>query len=114
MSIFFKISHDHELKMAKQLKELLDADANFVRPLSDFWNGCTKEQLPGVHGQFGLWLSGEGGSMVDGEYAAYYYNKDNTKVHEKLQDFVIANNLELIWFDCGTPFLVKRLAKSKF
>ena len=114
MGIFYKISRDHELKMATELKELLDEDANFVRPLSDFWNGCTKEQLPGVYGRFGLWLSGEGGSMIDGEYAADYYSKNNTNVHEKLQDFVIANNLELVWFDCGTPLLFKKLPTSKF
>ena len=53
-------------------------------------------------------------TMIDGEYAAYYYDKDLFKGHVKIQDFIIANNLELEWFDCGTPMLVAKTPKCNF
>jgi hypothetical protein len=105
MSIFTKLAHEREVKMAKELKEILDPDANFVRPLSEFWKGCTKEQTLSV-GHYGLWLSGEGGSMIDGDYAAYYYDKVLNEGHKKLKDFMIKWNLKLRWHDCGTPILI--------
>ena len=114
MGIFHKLANQRELKMVEEFKQLLDADANFVRPLSDFWKGCTKEQVPGIFGTYGLWLSGEGGSMIDGEYAAYYYDKELSKGHAKIQDFIIGNNLELTWFDCGTPMLIAKTPKCNF
>lgn len=111
MGIFHKLANQRELKMVEEFKNLLDADANFVRPLSDFWKGCTKDQLPGIFGEYGLWLSGEGGSMIDGDYAAYYYDKELSQGHAKIQDFIIGNNLELVWFDCGTPMLIAKTSK---
>ena len=32
--------HKLELKIVECFNKLLDSDANFVRPLSDFWKGC--------------------------------------------------------------------------
>ena len=103
--------HKRELKMVELFKKLLDNDANFVRPLSDFWKGCEPKDamtygLTMAYGLYGLCSSGEGGTMIDGEYAAYYYDKDLSKGHAKIQDFIKKHDLELIWHDCGTPMLV--------
>ena len=97
--------HKRELKMVEGFKKLLDNDANFVHPLSDFWKGCKPKDTM-AYGLYGLWFSGEGGTMIDGEYAAYYYDKALSKGHAKIQDFIKEHDLELIWHDCGTPMLV--------
>lgn len=95
---------EREIFMVKELLTILDYPA-FVKPLSEFWKGCNRETCPLV-GIYGVWLSGEGGSMIDDEYAAYYYDKELSKGHPKLQKFMKKHNLKLRWFDCGTPILL--------
>ena len=47
--------HKRELKMVEDFKKLLDSDANFVRPLSDFWKGCKPKDTM-AYGLYGLWF----------------------------------------------------------
>jgi hypothetical protein len=91
-----------ERALCNKLKDILDKNANFVKPLSEFWKGCTREQCSLV-GYYGLWLSGEGSSQIDGEYVLDYYAD---KVHDKLQKFMDENNLHVEWYDCGTPVIL--------
>ena len=91
-----------ELDLVKELKSILDSDANFCRPLSDFWKGCSQEECH-IVGTFGIWFSGEGGSCIDGYFAADYYQD---YIHNKIEDFMQKHKLHLGWYDCGTPMML--------
>jgi hypothetical protein len=94
-----------EIQLVNELKDILDEDANFVRPLSEFWKNCSKDQCSLVN-HFGLWLSGEGGSKIDGEYAAHYYDSDLYYGSPRLKEFMDKHDLRVYWYDCGTPVLI--------
>lgn len=95
-----------ENELIEKLKTILDPENNFAKPLSDFWKGCSKFQCPFVYGHYGIWLSGEGGSTIDGEHAAYYYDYETSHGHTKLRKFMKENGLKLRWYDCATPILI--------
>jgi hypothetical protein len=94
-----------ENHLVEEMKRIMDTDANFAKPLSDFWKGCEPKDTM-AYGLYGVWFSGEGGSMIDRDYAAYYYDKSLSEGHPKLQELIKEHDLELIWHDCGTPMLV--------
>ena len=94
-----------ENHLVAEMKRIMDTGADFAKPLSDFWKGCEPKDTM-AYGLYGVWFSAEGGSMIDGEYAAYYYDKSLSEGHPKLQELIKDHDLELIWHDCGTPMLV--------
>ena len=94
-----------EKALAELLKEKMDTNANFVRPLSEFWKGSRPEDS-GVYGCYGLWLSGEGGSCIKGQRIADYYDPLAFNGIDELKAFAKAYNMYLDWNDCGTPVLL--------
>lgn len=102
MTAFYK---NKENELVNKLKEILDPDANFVKPLSEFWKGVSKDECELVD-HYGVWISGEGGSQIDGEYAAHYYNSDLHYGSPQLKEFMDKHDLRVYWYDCGTPVLL--------
>lgn len=96
-----------EKQITEDFKSLLDKDANFARPLSEFWKGCNRDECYLV-GHYGVWFSGEGGSMIDRDYAAYYYFPTLYEGSPKIKDFLNKWNLRVFWYDCGTCMLISK------
>ena len=75
---------------------------NFVKPLSEFWKGCPNDPM---FNTYGLWISGEGGTLMkDGCYAVDYNSK--FQVHPDVEEFMKFHGLELNWYDPGTAMLI--------
>ena len=92
-----------ENELVNALKEILDSNANFARSLSEFWKGLSKDECELVN-HYGVWFSGEGGSQINGEYAAHYY--DLNQGQKLLLEFLEENDLKIYWYDCATPVLL--------
>lgn len=95
---------EDELVLA--LKPLMDSDANFVRPFSEFWRGCSPAQAPGAYGIYGLWMSGEGGSKIHGKNVADYYDQATFKGTDDMKRFMEKHGLYLDWYDPGTIMIL--------
>lgn len=93
---------EKENRLVNELKAILDKNANFVRPLSEFWKGCSIKECVLVN-QYGLWLSSEGSSCIGGYNAIDYYQDF---IHPIIKDFMKENGLMLEWYDCGTPVMI--------
>lgn len=93
---------EKELELTNIMKSMLDKDANFVKPFSEFWRGCSPTQAPGVYGLFGLWLSGEGGSKINGKKVADYYDQNTFEGSPEMKSFMKKHGLYLDWYDPGT------------
>lgn len=91
---------EDELVLA--LKPLMDSDANFVRPFSEFWRGCSPTQAPGAYGIYGLWMSGEGSSKIRGKNVADYYDQETFEGSEDMKKFMKKHGLYLDWYDPET------------
>lgn len=77
-----------EEQLVQKAKKFFD-NGSSVKPLSEFGNGG-----------FGLWLSGEGTTTINGLPIADYYN--NYQGLPKFQKFCEKNNLDFEWYDAGT------------
>ena len=93
---------EKEKELVNELKTIMDSNANFVKPFSEFWKDCSPEQAPGAYGLYGLWLSGEGTSKINGKNVADYYNKDTFSGSADMKKFMNKYNLYLSWYDPGT------------
>lgn len=91
---------EEELVLA--LKTMMDENANFAKPFSEFWRGCSPAQAPGAFGLFGLWLSGEGGSKINGKNVADYYDQATFEGSSEMKSFMKKHGLYLDWYDPGT------------
>ena len=94
-----------EKELCKVLKSLMDEDANFVKPYSEFWRNTTEKEFPIEFRQYGLWLSGEGSSKINGNNVADYYNDKTFDGSRELKNFMKKYNLTLEWYDSGTIIL---------
>ena len=97
---------EREKELCKILKTMMDSDANFAKPFSEFWRGCSPSQAPGAFGLFGLWLSGEGGSKINGKNVADYYDKETFEGIKELKNFMKKYELYLDWYDPGTIMIL--------
>lgn len=86
-----------EMQMVVSIQKVLDP-GSFVKPLSEFYKG-TKQIA------FGLWLSGEGSTTINGNLIADYYDYNNFDGCTELKAWMAANNMYLTWYDCGTIHL---------
>lgn len=43
---------EKEKRLVNELKTIMDSDANFVKPFSEFWKDCSPEQAPGAYGLY--------------------------------------------------------------
>ena len=78
---------------------------NFVKPLSEFWKGCPDDPM---YNTYGLWISGDGGTLMkDGSYAVDY--NVNNQVHPDIKAFMKFYDLDLEWYDPGTAMLLIRI-----
>lgn len=91
-----------EEELVLELKAIMDEDANFVKPFSEFWRGCSPAQAPGAFGLYGLWLSGEGRSKIRGKNVADYYNEKTFEGSSDMKKFMKKHGLYLDWYDPGT------------
>ncbi len=91
----------YEEELTLSLKCILDKDANFVRPLSEFWKGCTPDETP-LFGCYGLWISGEGGSKINGQDVANFHDPKTFRGSYEMKKFMEDHNLYLEWYDPGT------------
>lgn len=93
---------EKELELTNIMKSMLDKDANFVKPFSEFWRGCSPTEIPGIYGLYGLWLCGEGSSKINGKNVADYYDKETFEGIKELKNFMKKYGLYLDWYDPGT------------
>lgn len=102
---------EKENEIVAILKTMLDSDANFARPLSEFWRG-TGPNESSAWGLYGVWLSGEGGSCINGESVADYYG--NYYGSKGFQEFCERHDLDIEWYDPGTLFLLFKVKTGMF
>jgi hypothetical protein len=91
-----------EKELTEKFKILLDKNANFARPLSEFWKGCSVKECCLV-GIYGIWFSAEGSSCISKQNIVDYYNDF---VHPDVRKFLKDNNMYLSWYDCSTPIIL--------
>ena len=99
---------EHEKELCKILKTMMDEDSDFIKPLSEFWRGSSSEQVPGLFGLYGFWMSGEGGSKINGKNVADYYDNKNFNGSPEMKSFMKKHELYLEWYDPGTIMVLFR------
>ena len=90
-----------KLRSDEERIEKYNAAINDLRELLDDGSFCNDGAAFDQSHAGSIWLSGEGSTLIDGEYAVYYYDQ----IHPKMQEFLDKHNMFIEWYDCGTAFV---------